>query len=104
LQWVKQLVFGGVPLDDHPDQITESPLASLETREKRALLELLMQKLNESERAALILFEIEGYSGEEIAAIQAVKPSTIWVRVYSARRKLRELLAKQEARRARRIR
>jgi RNA polymerase sigma-70 factor, ECF subfamily len=104
LQWVKQLVFSGAPLDDHPDETTKSPCDSLETAQKRAMLELLLKKLNESERTALIMFEIEGYSGDEIAAIQGVKASTIWVRVSSARRKLLELLAKQDARSERHIR
>src|SRR6187549_887373 len=66
LLWVKHLFFGGVQLSDSLSKGGASPSDSIETNEKRVLLERLLRKLNETERAALVLFEIDGYSGEQI--------------------------------------
>ena len=73
-----------------------SPADTLETNEKRATLEFLLKKLNESERTALMLFEVDGYSGEQIAQVQGVPVNTVWVRIHKARKKLKILLAKYE--------
>ena len=94
LLWVKHLLFGGVPLTDNMAKSGAGPAESLETKEKRQTLEHLLAKLNESERAAIVLFEIEGYSGEEIARIQAVPINTVWARIHKARKKLSLQLAR----------
>ena len=98
LLWVKHLLFGSVPLSESLSKGGASPADSLETNEKRALLERLLRKLNESERAALVLFEIDGYSGEEIAEIQGVPVNTVWARIHKARKKLKASLVKHESR------
>ena len=61
-------------------------------------MEQLLAKLNESERAAIVLFEVEGYSGEEISKIQAVPINTVWARIHKARKKLSTQLARLEKR------
>src|SRR6187402_1761708 len=98
LLWVKHLLFGAVPLPESLCKGGASPADSLETAEKRALLERLLGRLNESERAALVLFEIDGYSGDEIADIQGVPVNTVWGRIHKARKKLKASLAKFESR------
>ena len=45
-----------------------------------------------------MLFEIDGYSGEEIAEIQGVPVNTVWARIHKARKKLKASLAKHESR------
>jgi RNA polymerase sigma-70 factor (ECF subfamily) len=97
LLWVKHM-FGSVPLSESLPKGGASPAESLETKEKRRTLERLLGKLNESERAALVLFEIDGYSGEEIAEIQGVPINTVWARIHKARKKLKASLAKIESR------
>ena len=98
LMWVKHLLFGSMPLPGDLVSASPSPAETLETHQKSELLERLLGKLNASERAALVLFEIDGYTGEEIAQIQGVPLSTIWTRVYNARKKLKGWLAKVESR------
>jgi RNA polymerase sigma-70 factor (ECF subfamily) len=98
LLWVKHLLFGSVPLTENLVNEGASPAEMLETDEKRAILERLLDKLNESERAALVLFEIDGYSGEEISEIQGVPINTVWARVHKARKKLARWLAEAESR------
>ena len=70
------------------------PLDNLETKEKQRLLATQLDKLNHSERAALVLFEIEGMSGSEIAELQQVPLNTVWARIHSARKKLKAQLSK----------
>jgi RNA polymerase sigma-70 factor (ECF subfamily) len=76
------------------------PLAQLEAREQTQLLYQLLDELGESQRTVLILFEIEGMSGIEIAAITGTSVSAIWVRLSRARRKFLERLQAWEAREA----
>jgi RNA polymerase sigma-70 factor (ECF subfamily) len=98
LLWVKHLLMGSVPLPENLAKEGASPAEALETDEKRATLERLLGKLNDSERAALVLFEIDGYNGEEIAKIQDVPLNTVWARIHNARKKLKGWLAKIESR------
>jgi RNA polymerase sigma-70 factor (ECF subfamily) len=98
LLWVKHLLFGSVPLSENLAKEGASPAEVLETDEKRRTLERLLGKLNESERAALMLFEIDGYSGEQIADIQGVPVNTVWARIHKARKKLKAWLTKFESR------
>jgi RNA polymerase sigma-70 factor, ECF subfamily len=96
LVWVKHLLLGSVPFTDGLVAGGESPADAVETKEKRELLETLLKKLNESERAALMLFELDGLSGEQIATLQGVPVSTVWVRIHKARKKLKLSLARLE--------
>lgn len=104
LLWVRHLLFGSVPLSDALTKAGGGPAESLETKERKELLEELLLKLNESERAALVLFEIDGYSGEDIAQIQGVPINTVWARIHKARKKLKLQLARVEQRDARKVR
>lgn len=99
LSWVKHFLFGSVPLPENLATEAASPAETLETYQKTAMLEQLLEKLTESERATLVLFEVDGYSGEEIAQIQGVPLNTVWSRIYKSRKRLKALLAKAESRR-----
>jgi RNA polymerase sigma-70 factor (ECF subfamily) len=99
LLWVKHL-FGktSLPLVDGMLTTKQSALDELETKQKRELLAQLLDKLNEDQRAAFVLFEIEGNSGEEIAAVTGVPVNTVWARIHKARKKLQEQAARFEKR------
>jgi RNA polymerase sigma-70 factor (ECF subfamily) len=94
LSWVRHILAGSVPLPESLVVPGASPAETAETNEKRVLLERLLQKLNQSERTALVLFEIDGYGGEEIAQIQGVSVNTVWARLHKARQKLKTALVK----------
>ena len=96
LVWFKHILFGSVSLPENLAKDGASPLEILETRQKSAILDRLLDRLTESERVALVLFEIDGYSGEEIAEILGVPLNTVWSRKYKARKKLNAWLAKIE--------
>ena len=72
----------------------DHPLPDAEA-ERRALGERLraaLDELPEQYRAALVLFDVEGYSQAEIAQILGMAPGTVRSAVFHARRRLRRLM------------
>ena len=66
------------------------------TTEQRALSERLrtaLAELSHRRRMAVVLFDVEGYSHAEIAAILGIPEGTVRSEVFHARRRLRVLLA-----------
>lgn len=98
LAWVKHFFSASrLPLIDSTLQTLKGPLDHLETREKLALLAELLTTLNPEQRAAFVLFEVEGLSGEEIARLQEVPINTVWARIYKARRKLHDAVERVDS-------
>lgn len=98
LLWVKNLLYKRSEVPEGLMLVGPGPADTLETKEKRKLLEQLLEKLNEAERAALVLFEVEGYSGAQIATVQGVPLNTVWARIHKGRKKLQAHLARLELR------
>lgn len=98
LFWVKHLFGPSVPLSESLSKPGPSPADSLETKERGRQLEGMLDALNPDQRAAFVLFEIEGYSGEEIARLQEVPLNTVWARIHKARKKLQTRISKLEKR------
>jgi RNA polymerase sigma-70 factor (ECF subfamily) len=101
LLWVKH-IFGSnsVPLVESMLTTRQSALEQLETKQRQQLLGELLEKLNPDQRAAFVLFEIEGNSGEEIAQLTGVPINTVWARIHKARKKLQEQAERFERRQA----
>ena len=72
---VEDLVHGG-----------GGPAEALLQRESSRIVQGLLDKMSERHRTAFTLFEIEGYSGEEIAAFLEVPVATVWTRLHHARK------------------
>jgi RNA polymerase sigma-70 factor (ECF subfamily) len=64
----------------------------LETRERQRSLQLLLSRLSEPLRVSFVLFEIEGYTAEEISEMQSVPTNTVRARIHRARKKMTALL------------
>jgi RNA polymerase sigma-70 factor (ECF subfamily) len=62
-----------------------SPIERLEAKERAALVYRVLDRLPDKQRAVLILFEMEGLSGDQIAALYGAKVGTIWVWLHRAR-------------------
>jgi RNA polymerase sigma-70 factor, ECF subfamily len=75
-----------------------TPLQELEGRHAAALTYQLLDRLPEAERSALILFEMEGLSGEQIAALTGEAVGTVWVRLHRARARFRKHFLEHERR------
>ena len=70
----------------------------MERRERHARLYRALDRLPDRYRTALILFEIEELSGEQVAKMTATSLSTVWVRLHRGRERLLELLAEDDRR------
>jgi RNA polymerase sigma-70 factor (ECF subfamily) len=68
------------------------PALAREHEQDRAALQRILAKMRPKLRATFVLFEIEGRSGEEIAAIQDIPRATVWTRLHSARKVFRKLV------------
>ncbi|MHB8416635.1 MAG: RNA polymerase sigma factor [Myxococcales bacterium] len=75
-----------------PDSPAE-PIRLMEQRDTHARVYRILDRLNERHRAVLILFELEGLSGDEVARRLDVKTSTVWVWLHRARARFLKLLA-----------
>jgi RNA polymerase sigma-70 factor (ECF subfamily) len=91
LSWVKSFFTSETPLLLDYGETRPGPLDQLETKQKSELLGRRLAKLPSSQRAVFTLFELEGLSGREIAEQQQVPLNTVWIRLYTARRKLKVL-------------
>jgi len=62
-----------------------TPIEQLEQRRTTQMIYQVLEGLREKYRTVLILFEIEGLTGEEIARLTRTKLPTVWVRLHRAR-------------------
>jgi RNA polymerase sigma-70 factor (ECF subfamily) len=88
LRWIKNVFKRSIPLSHRMASTGPTPVMALETRERRAQLEDLLEELSEPLRTTFVLFEIDGYTGEEIAAAHRVSINTVRARIHRARKKL----------------
>ena len=73
-----------------------TPLELLEKKEAGRTVYEILDQLDEKYRTALILFEIEGLSGQEIAAVTRTSPSNVWVRLLRARQQFLKRFLERE--------
>jgi RNA polymerase sigma-70 factor (ECF subfamily) len=88
LRWIKNVFKRSIPLSHRLASPGPTPVMALETRERRSMLEGLLSELSEPLRTTFVLFEIDGYTGEEIAAAHRVSINTVRARIHRARKKL----------------
>jgi len=88
-QKLRRLLFGRFEGDrtDQPSPATPEMHAA-RTEASRVLYELL-ERLGERDRTLLILFELEGLSGKEIAAVMGVPERGLWTLLHRARGRLK---------------
>jgi RNA polymerase sigma-70 factor (ECF subfamily) len=83
--WFRRLLGGTRNLD----RVREQPLTAADPYERleaQRILRSILEKLSAVRRTAFILFEIEGYSGEEIAELEQIPVATVYTRLHHARR------------------
>jgi RNA polymerase sigma-70 factor, ECF subfamily len=99
-------VFGGEAMVDHPGDAPADWFSDVERQEKLALFEAALGSMELDQRAAFILFEIEGMTGPEAAAAMEVPLGTAYSRLRLARSAFRAAVRRvryeQEVPRARR--
>jgi len=73
-----------------------TPTEEIERREQNLRLYGALDQLPEKYRTTLVLFALEGMSGEQIAELTDSEVGSVWVRLHRARAKLADLLADEE--------
>ena len=68
------------------------PLADMENERARALLHAALDQLAPDQRALIIMYDVEGWLQDDIAAVLDVAPGTIKSRLSRCRAKLREIM------------
>jgi RNA polymerase sigma-70 factor (ECF subfamily) len=81
------------------DLVSSGPtgLHVIHEREQRKVLQSILARMSEKRRTTFVLFEIEGYSGEEIAQIQSLPVKTVWTRLHHARKDFVRMVAELPA-------
>lgn len=94
---VYQFFFGG---REAPDVACErrSPDAELGARRDQAEVYRALDRLSADDRTVLVLFELEGLSGEQVAELTGTKVSNVWVRLHRARKRFAVALGDVEVR------
>jgi RNA polymerase sigma-70 factor (ECF subfamily) len=82
-QWLGRVRRADVEQALSPTPLT--PVEELDRRESRETVYRILNRLADKYRNVLILFELEGMSGEEIAALTGLKLATVWVHLHRAR-------------------
>ena len=73
-----------------------TPQQELERREQHVRLYRALDRLPDSYRTTLILYEIEDLSSQQIAALTETSVGSVWVRLHRGRQRLVELLAEED--------
>lgn len=74
----------------------ESPQRSLEQRYASLRVGTVLNALSDAKRSVFVLYEQQGFSGEEIAQALGIPLKTVWTRLFHARREFeKELLRLQ---------
>ena len=76
-----------------PTDEAEGPEQRVITQHRQAAIARAMTRITPDQRAAIILFDVEGYDYAEIAAMTNVSVGTVKSRIHRGRMALRELLA-----------
>ena len=73
-----------------------TPIEEIERREQNLRLYAALDHLPEKYRTTLVLFALEGMSGEQIAELTDSEVGGVWVRLHRARARLADLLVDEE--------
>jgi RNA polymerase sigma-70 factor (ECF subfamily) len=78
-----------------PADESEGPERAAMVRSRDAALAAALQRVTPDQRAAILLYDIEGYDYQEIAEMQGVSLGTVKSRIHRGRLALRDLLTPQ---------
>jgi len=84
--WMRHLFKRRAPMPEDAASPADTPAMALERQEERRLLQQILSRMNPARRETFALFELSGYSGEEIAALQEIPLNTVWTRLHYARK------------------
>jgi RNA polymerase sigma-70 factor (ECF subfamily) len=88
-------LLGGMQrsLDASPQLEHASKSEPFDRWEAQRTVRTVLEKMSNVRRTAFVLFEIEGYSGEEIAELEQIPVATVYTRLHHARKDFLRLTA-----------
>jgi RNA polymerase sigma-70 factor (ECF subfamily) len=100
--WMRRIFRGGAKDSNANEspifvQPGADPSQMLERREMQTFLKQTLNKMSLAQRTAFVLFEIESFSGEEIAELEGIPLNTVWTRLHHARKRFFELIDQARA-------
>ena len=87
-KWLRRRERESGPATDVPAR-EPGPVGNVERAEVRRLVRAAMERLPEQRRDAFRLFDVEGYSADEVAQLMGISAGTVRSHVHHARRQLR---------------
>jgi RNA polymerase sigma-70 factor, ECF subfamily len=96
-RWRRWLGGSSDDVAGHLPSLRPTPVEAIEQREAQQLVYRVLDRMSEKYRTVIILFEIDGRSGEEIAELTCTKLETVWVHLHRARAQFLMLLEKAES-------
>lgn len=87
--------FLGLESADHIADDKQSPFDDVTTREAKAKVHRALGTLSSKRRDALVLFELEGLTGPEIAEALGIPLKTVWTRLHHARKDFEQRLIQE---------
>lgn len=91
--WFQRMVRPAADLLNQLIDPADGPREVVQLRESERRVSKILNQMSQVRRTAFVLYEIEGYSGEEIAELEGVPLATVYTRLHHARR---EFLAKMD--------
>ena len=85
--WFRRLVR--VKNDEALGALAPASPSHLEQLSARMTIERILEGMGDKKRAVLMRYELEGYTGEEIAGLEAISVDTVWSRLRHAREDVR---------------
>lgn len=82
-------------MDEAPERTSsgETAIRGVQQRQARAVLDAMLDELDEDKRTVFVLFELEQVSMHEVAETVGVPLQTAYARLYAARKQLEQLIA-----------
>ena len=93
---VYEFLFGERELPVDAASAARSPDEELGARRDSAAVYRALDRLSHDDRTVLVLFELEGLSGEEVDELTATKLPNVWVRLHRARKRFAAVLGDVE--------
>lgn len=103
--YIKYLFGQRVEIDTETWAVEDatSPEDAAVAEENRRLVSRVLHRMTAKRRAAFVLFEIEGYSCEEIATFEEVPVATVWMRLHHARKEFFAVARSEQKRLSREV-
>lgn len=89
-----QIVYDSERADTEADAMFPSPSSEIEQKELERAVQDALDKLDAEKRMTVVLYEMEGKSLEEIAAITGIPLGTVKSRLFHGRKTLEKVLAR----------